>query len=61
MLVLYGQENGTCPEYELASEGVNQALLAGQLFLKASTEIYSLLHDLFFLGNFFMSILYSQN
>lgn len=28
------QENGTRPEYELASEGVNQAQLAGELFQK---------------------------
>lgn len=28
------QENGTNPEYELASEGVNQAQLAGELFQK---------------------------
>ncbi|GMN50085.1 hypothetical protein TIFTF001_019248 [Ficus carica] len=33
-LIVSSLENGTCPEYELASEGVNQAQLAGQLFLK---------------------------
>ncbi|GMN50083.1 hypothetical protein TIFTF001_019246 [Ficus carica] len=31
-------ENGTGPEYALASEGINQAHLAGQLFLKELKE-----------------------
>ncbi|XP_024031368.1 uncharacterized protein LOC21390014 [Morus notabilis] len=37
-LIVSSMENGTCPEYELASKGVNQALLAGQLFLKQLKE-----------------------
>ncbi|KAH7518271.1 hypothetical protein FEM48_Zijuj09G0153800 [Ziziphus jujuba var. spinosa] len=32
------EENGTNPEYELASEGVNQAQLAGELFQKELKE-----------------------
>ncbi|KAJ0010033.1 hypothetical protein Pint_34113 [Pistacia integerrima] len=37
-LVVSSLENGTRPEYQLASEGVNQAQLAGELFLKELNE-----------------------
>ncbi|PON66231.1 Histidine phosphatase [Parasponia andersonii] len=37
-LIVSSLENGTCPEYELASEGVNQAQLAGQLFQEELEE-----------------------
>lgn len=33
-LILFGQENGRLAEYGLASEGVSQAQLAGELLLK---------------------------
>ncbi|XP_048317762.2 uncharacterized protein LOC107427201 [Ziziphus jujuba] len=37
-LIVSSMENGTNPEYELASEGVNQAQLAGELFQKELKE-----------------------
>ncbi|KAM6541138.1 hypothetical protein CsatB_005585 [Cannabis sativa] len=37
-LIVSSLENGICPEYELASEGVNQAQMAGQLFQKELKE-----------------------
>ncbi|KAL5562362.1 hypothetical protein UlMin_032109 [Ulmus minor] len=37
-LIVSSMENGTRPEYELASEGVNQARLAGELFQKELKE-----------------------
>ncbi|XP_044489471.1 uncharacterized protein LOC123213909 [Mangifera indica] len=37
-LIVSSLENGTRPEYQLASEGVNQAQLAGELFLKNLNE-----------------------
>ncbi|KAL5791332.1 hypothetical protein ACOSQ2_006220 [Xanthoceras sorbifolium] len=33
-LVVSSLENGTRPEFQLASDGVNQAQLAGEFFLK---------------------------
>ncbi|GFY89813.1 phosphoglycerate mutase family protein [Actinidia rufa] len=37
-LIVSSMENGTLEEYKLASEGVNQALLAGELFHKELKE-----------------------
>ncbi|CAL5376902.1 unnamed protein product [Camellia sinensis] len=39
------QENGTLEEYKLAPEGVNQALLAGELFQKISSSLYLAIVD----------------
>ncbi|CAN1770692.1 hypothetical protein LINPERHAP1_LOCUS11691 [Linum perenne] len=35
---IIGQENGSRPEYQLAEEGIGQAQLAGELFLKELKE-----------------------
>ncbi|CAL5328809.1 unnamed protein product [Camellia sinensis] len=43
--VLRHGENGTLEEYKLAPEGVNQALLAGELFQKISSSLYLAIVD----------------
>lgn len=44
-LIVSSLENGTRPEYQLASEGVDQARLAGELFLKELNENNILLEN----------------